>query len=695
MTRCLAKNPHRRFQTADALEAALSAVRADVSGGFATGSAARPSKGHRTRLAGVLAGTIAFAGLAYAVLRDGSMPTESGDDATTLAILPPVAVGADTALVRLAEELVVTLSANLTDLGELRIVDAITVLAHVEEGDAYGLEGGAELAVGLGATAFVIGTLHREGSDVRLDLRTHRTSDRALLDRTAITAPSAQERELSEAATRAVLEAVWEEGEAPAPNIDAISTASVHALRAYMRGEQAFVRGQYEEAIDAFEEAFAADSTFWFAYWRSVYPRSGVLERPADPEILRRVYENRGELPTRDRLLIEASWETTLSERLERLEVLVASYPHYWPAWWTYANALVHYGPYLGYGADDARVAVERTLELNPRFATAWDHLAWIAEFLDDHALAERAVRRVTEIQAGIEAEVVWHRTLRFRTRIHRPDPMQPDTLASFADWVTSEPFLLSVIPGAIVASGAPRLQHRLNRALLATGRSARVHSEIERGDALAWIARGAWDSALVAADRYGSLAGPDAALMAYGLAVVGAAMGAVAPDEAFRRRPREPTGDAEPAERLRAEMAWLDGVLAWAQSDRDTLSERIGRLEGIAAADAGLLSRSLAALAAEADGDRARAAQDLERIEREIADRFHHGRLWRRHPHVTALHRFLAAKWIREEGSDARAAELLTWYEAVDPIGGPWMQAHQVALGAITLPDRAEIAAG
>jgi len=703
VSRCLEKNPHRRFQTADALEAALSTAAADLAGGSARARA--PGGPARTvtpfRIAGAAAALLALGALGFGLYRAGAPPTRVEGGSPTLAILPPVPVGGDTALARLADELVVTLSANLTGLGNLAIVDAISILAHAEDGREFGFEGGGRLARDLGASAFVIGTLRNAGPEVRLEFQVHRTADGALLDRGAVDASPDDPGSMADTAAFAILDAVWEEGDPPAPNRAAISTSSVPALRAYLRGERAFARGSYGDAIEAFEEAFAIDSTFWFAYWRSLYPRSHVLERPADPELVEKVREHRAELPTQDRLLVESGMGATLTERLDLLERLVLRYPHYWPAWWAYANTLVHWGPYVGRTAADSRVALERVVALNPGFATGWDHLFWMAEVEHDTALAERAMRRVLAIQAGDEARAEYRELVGFRYEVLRSGLEHPDTLATVATWLRAHPQVMEMAVWGLAASWMPRAQHRLNERLLALGQTARVTAAIEGGNALAWVARGAWDSALVAVDRWRRVADAAGGLEAYGLVVTGAALGVLAPEEARRRRPAPSVGGGGPEDPgvHEDQLAWLDGVLAHAEDDADGLSRSIEHLGSDPAATPGgsprrdALRRSLHALRTEATGDREAAAEELVSLERELADRFATVWLTVRHPYVSSLHRVLAARWLRELGDEARAGELLTWYESVPGARGPWITAHQVGLGVITLLDRAEIA--
>src|SRR6185369_7521087 len=79
---------------------------------------------------------------------------------------------------------------------------------------------------------------------------------------------------------------------------------------------------------------------------------------------------------------------------------------------------------------------------------------------------------------------------------------------------------------------------------------------------ALSWAGRGAWDSALVAMDELvRSGVDSSASLRAYGIAVVGAWLGAVDAGAAERRRGKAMSQLSSPSER--SELAWLDGLAA------------------------------------------------------------------------------------------------------------------------------------
>ena len=187
---------------------------------------------------------------------------------------------------------------------------------------------------------------------------------------------------------------------------------------------------------------------------------------------------------------------------------------------------------------------------------------------------------------------------------------------------------------------------------------------------ALSWAARGAWDSALAAADRFAD----DREMDRYSIAATGVILGGVDPNEAIARRPdttsaamsqwlsggRWATGDDR-----RAELAWLDGMVAYAQADSagvSQASETIARLRGPPEYPA----TSLQAFQWARQGDIGRAADTLVRIQinrraglREI-------------PHgasilMDGISRLAAAEWLLQSGDTVLARKTLGfhWKEA------------------------------
>jgi len=660
--RALAKSPADRYATTAQFGAALEAA-------LLVSPRIAASRSPRRIVARVVGITAVGLGVAFLLLRSRWAAGAVVPSATTIAVMPLVPVAADTALERLGRELVVTLSATLDGVGGIRTAEAITVLAQVAEGEPLTPERGAELARRLGARSVLRGTLVPAGREVRLDAALFDVDSLAAFAHATVTGPADDIAGLTDAATLALLRQVWQRGEPPAPDLAALTTRSVPALRAYLQGEQALARAEFPDAVRSFDQAFAADSNFWFAFWRSLYPRVYEGSRQTDSATVTALVKHRRELPEADRLMIEAEFLAgDMSERLALSRQITRRFPNYWPAWYDHADFLVHWTPYLGTTLADSRAALERTVELNPRFAPAWEHLSWIAIDQRDTAGTARALRALegfataTGFRINLD-QLAYYKAL--KRLLDSKGNYAPTQLALDARHVLS---IYGAAPSeflgiSLLIYGFPRAQVQFDDALLTLRSGRELQAIMWMGNAFAYAARGGWDSAVVAMDQWRRLTNDSTAtLAAYGLAVAGARFGAVEPRRAAAWRPGRlltwPEG--------RAELAWLDGILAHASGDAAGLARARRQVRESGSAEADLLERSLAAFAVELTGDRRAAARALAAVEWESAEHTRHHGYGRHHPFFNSVNRLSASRWLLAAGDTAQAARLLEWHEAV-----------------------------
>ena len=658
---CLAKDPNARYQHIGDLRSALRAIEVgDSSEAPVAGRAAALS-----RPVVAIAALIAFVLLAVGAIvvrpqivglrlgRAGGTPATVDPDSRTVLVLPFAPTSPDPTLERMGRDLVVTLGSGLDGMGALRTVDAMTTLTHLSSRQALSVDEAHIMARRRGADRFVQGVLTRAGSLIRLDLCLYGTGSSEAMVRASVTGNDAPA--LTDRAIIALLDQLWQREPPEAPSLAAIKKSQVPAARrAYLEGELALSRLNMAAALDAFERAFAADPTFWWAYWRSMYPRTYDEARvPADPAIVQKLLDHRSELSPPDRLLVEAWATKSRSEQLARLQELTNLFPDHSAAWWSYANLLTHYGGFHGRTGQDAEAALERCLALTPRFATAWNHLFAVMLFEGDSDAASRAALEEERWTAEAARQRDWIPVLALRVEVSRSASIPPESLDRAVDLVLSRPARLAdALTSGFVADGFPVAQIQLNRAIRARGPTRSLDAPLWRGEALAWAARGAWDDAMTAADRWATASGDsDGALGAYRLAVAGALTGGVNVAGARSRRPAMTHSISRWSSHEKAERAWLDGLLAYLIRD----ARRIGSVRRAIVRETAphrqLLERSLAALAADAAGDRDSAVRTILKLEAEIADRGPIGDIVDHYPLLITVDRLLAARWLRSRG--------------------------------------------
>jgi TolB-like protein len=584
--------------------------------------------------------------------------------ANVIAVLPPEPQGPDTALTRLGRDLAATVSASLDGVGDIRTVDRLSLLARTRRSPA-GLTPAAAAAVArqFGATSLVHGILAREGNRVRLDL-TLFTSDSLLpLAQISYAASPESLTAMTDTVTWRLLHAVWRRGKPPVQSLEALTTRSVAALRAYLDGERELVGDNWGKAEQAFQEAVAADSAFWWARMRLAMAKAWINHEP-DSASLAIVAAHLAQLPERERLLAQAWLGRSRTERsIELARELTERFPDFWPGWLEYADRLFHDGPLLGHPGREALEAFEATLKVNPDLVPVLDHLNFIAGIVFDTAAFAWSLEEMERHQFD---EVRVLRAVRLAMSGTTSGPLFDSLVTEWADRRSKVPyedymgigFSRNGFPGLQVAMSGRVLQHSLPPSRELTHRMGLV---------LAWAARGNWDSALSAEARFEEAAADDTATAdAHRLRVLGAWLGVIDPGEADRRR--EAVGRILPrlSPTWQVEVAWLDGLTAWLKRDSEAMTRAQAALRGSADSSAWVVSRSLAAFALDLGGARRAAAESLAALEYQRLAKPWGGEF--RHPYLIGINRLAAARWLAEAGDTTAAERLLVWFQAVVP---------------------------
>ncbi|HTG83995.1 MAG TPA: serine/threonine-protein kinase, partial [Gemmatimonadales bacterium] len=297
ITRALAKVPADRFSSASEFAAALTAT--DLPASYRMGPVAR-----RFKLAlGVLAGAAAL-GVGGLMLRGSTSPAVL-PSASSIAVLPFVSPGYDTALAQLGRDLAITISATLDGVGGIKTADRL-LLANATDRQSASPAEGAALARRLGATSFVRGTLVRARDVIRLDAGLYSTEGLApLAEAITVTGQRDSLGALTDSVTWALLRRVWQRGEVPSPSLAAVTTKSLPALRSFLQGERDLVAGDWDGAALAYNSAIAADSAFALPYFGYALAHWWGTDEPVTLEALEALKRHLHSLPERERSLAE------------------------------------------------------------------------------------------------------------------------------------------------------------------------------------------------------------------------------------------------------------------------------------------------------------------------------------------------------------------------------------------------------
>ncbi|HTT69041.1 MAG TPA: serine/threonine-protein kinase [Gemmatimonadales bacterium] len=681
--RALARVPADRFATAAQFVEALAGAHPVTAPAWRPPRAARAA--FRRPVAAALAVTALTAG-AFVVVRARRSPIVPS--ASVIAVLPFVPSVPDTALARLGGDLMMTVSRTLDGVGPVRTVDRYAILTAAVGPNPMTFDRAAGLSRRLGAGSFVQGGLARDAAGVRLDLGIYRTDTHAPLGPVIVVrAPPDSLVALSDSITLALLRQIWR-GTPPSVFLEDVTTRSLPALSAFLEGEREAVAGRWPEAANAFRRAATADTTFWVAGWR-YYQALGWQGKEDDDPRIHTYASHLAAFEPRDRAIIRAE-DTyrveSFEEHLSRFRDLAEQYPDDWVAAMEYGDHLTHAAPLAGHTKAEARKVLERAASLNPALTDAWDHLLQTS-LGQDSSDARMALDALTRLGALKERSsdfgfdvALWYR-LAFQLQRGEGGAGRP-LLDSVARAVAASDSRQGNAFGAyaLLAFGYPAAQSELDVLVLRRGPHSAFAPAFALTAAYSWVARGAWDSALVALDRYAEsypdrAAARGSAVEAYRLAAVGAWLSALDAQSAVQRRAAATLyvgglADSSRAASQRAVLAWADGLLAVRRSDPNGLAAARGALRHNGATQAAFLDRSLRALGLTLGRSTRLAAESLAVIDERATEVELFADSARDPLAVSVLH-LAAASALLAVGDTGRARRALAWHEAWGPPGG------------------------
>lgn len=334
-----------------------------------------------------------------------------------LAVMPFSTSGVDPEVY--GEGMVSLLSTTLDGVAGVRAIDSRTVFARwreeVDDVDTpdlarildVGQEAGARYvlvgsALELGSSLGLVGNLYDLERGTKLgDVRVEGSPEAllALVDRFSVRAAR-------------ILLAEGGEEMASVQHVGSLTTESLPALMAYLEGERHYRMGHFARALEAYDRAIAADSTFALASLRAAlaYGWEEGNPAPATRAHRERAVRYADRLPARERALLAAVVGEAENDpaAIERLEEQIRRYPDDSDLWNALGELYVHVGRRAAVSPEEAIVPLERAVVLEPDFAPYLVHLTDHAISHGDSADAARWLQR----ERGLAPDAVftrWH----------------------------------------------------------------------------------------------------------------------------------------------------------------------------------------------------------------------------------------------------------------------------------------------
>ncbi len=658
--RALAKSPADRYGTAEELAEALAAPE--------VWEEAKPRrKVGRRVLDGVIAVVLLGAGVFLAQMFVGGGPTVELSE-SRIAVLPLVpAAGGDTALENLGHAVAARISANLKRIGDIETVSYQTIRAN-EAAAGGSLEDAAYWARNeTGAARVAHGSLVRTGDEVSFEVNLLSSADLGAVAQASFTARPDDPRLLADSISWQILEQLWSAGEAPVEYYDHLIGRPFPAVRDFLLAEDFYTQGwETDKAARAYERAFKADTTMWAAsimyeYLIDEYDAPETWE--VDFTITEAHWQHIEDAPTPYREFAGAREAPQASEeRFQLYEEILAEHPGFWPAVMDYADDLAFYGLLYGYSAEDVIRAHQDCVDVEPGLLGCWIKLHLISAGKDAAAF-QRAYEWLGTNLDRVAATPTQYGEPWFDAETHQFDRLfqayeqdgSPaallDSVARGRDWfaAVSNPSFMTW------HGGMPRLYHDMHRRRQELRPDAEILPRSLYWNAYAWAMRGAWDSALVALDRYARESSDDRApLLAFKLTAIGEWLRAV-PSAASDRYLQRATAVADGRNDLRERAAQqamlhsLRGILAASRRDDAVLRQANTQLGTIDGGKARTAQRVLAAYALQLRGAVQEAADSL------------YSATWGPPTNWLAVNRLNASRWLLAVGDTVRASSLLS----------------------------------
>jgi len=364
-----------------------------------------------------------FSGL-YVVITGGRAPgfgpQEAGADvaATGIAVVPFDVRGENVEIWR--EGMVDLLSNNLDGVGGFRTIDPRTVMARWKEGVGNAttpdLNAALRAAAATGARYAIVGSVVAIRENVRLlsnvyDLDTGREVAQGQAEGQADEVLRLVD-DLAVGTVRSLLQSTGREG-AGDLTAETLTTESLEALREFLEGERHYRKGDFAEAVQSFERAVAADTSFAIGLVRlsEAYGWLEAVNSEKMKDYGDRAVAHTDRLPPRYQFIMSA-WDALNHGSADGLPVLrqaVQKYPDDPEAWFLLAETLIHVPDATYATLEDIEKALDRAIALDPNFAPYWVHMADLGIWQGNRTKAEAAMARYIEL-AGNDRALASHK---------------------------------------------------------------------------------------------------------------------------------------------------------------------------------------------------------------------------------------------------------------------------------------------
>ena len=374
--KALEKHPGERWQTGEELRQAVAGERT-----------LPPRRSRRRSALAAAAVALAVAGTSIGLAGRGDRPPEGVNPRHSILVLPFDNLRDDPSVEWMREGSVSMLGLNLAQWNDLTVVDQerlhdLLGRHEVEQAEDIGLDMARRLAREAGVWTVVLGDFSRTGDSLHLAARVYDVATGARISIARVDDHSGEDaRPLFDQLAAKLLNLSGAPTDLPV-DLARSTTQSLEAYRSYLAGMDRLNRWDLAGAERDLRRAVALDTTFGLAYYKLALTRGwlvGQEDSVADRAIVRATAHS-GNLPEHDRTVINAYRafiEGEYAEARGLYQRLIDRDLRDADAWYGLGEAWFHdtAGPNQAPSFTQAIRAFRRTLDLDPDYALAYDHV--------------------------------------------------------------------------------------------------------------------------------------------------------------------------------------------------------------------------------------------------------------------------------------------------------------------------------
>ena len=175
--------------------------------------------------------------------------------------------------------------------------------------------------------------------------------------------------------------------------VASITTKNLEAYKFYDIGEKALFSREWSFAEENFIKAIEIDSNFALALYQLAYINQWFFDNKKADYYIKRAVKNINSVPEKERLYIRAQSISDFSSRIPLYEEILEKYPNEKQAYFEIGDMYFHSGPAL-----ESIPYFEKSLELDPSYEVAINHLGWMYSDIKDYKKYSELYKRSLSI---------------------------------------------------------------------------------------------------------------------------------------------------------------------------------------------------------------------------------------------------------------------------------------------------------